>query len=109
MNYFGVILKNGTTGIFKKARFFNTKASEKERTFTITGGLGRDPKGFGSKVTGTWSDGTPDTLDVYSFESVNVSGKTIRQIVTGDPPPDPTPIVEVEVEQEAQKPVRRKR
>ena len=108
MNYFGIVLKNGTTGIFKKTRFFNTKASKKERTFTITGGLGRDPKGFGSKVTGTWPDGTPDTLDVYSFESVNVSGKIIRQVVTGDPPPDPTPIGEPQ-EPEERKPVRRKR
>ena len=109
MNYFGIVLKNGTKGIFKKARFFNTKASEKERTFTITGGLGRDPKGFGSKVTGTWPDGTPDTLDVYSLESVNVDGKTIRQVVTGDPPPDPTPIMEAPDVNEPQAKVRRKR
>jgi hypothetical protein len=108
VNYFGVVLKPGTVGVFKQARFYNTKASVLERTFTITGGLGRDPKNFGSKVTGTWPDGTVDTIDVYSLEWVVVGGKKLMQVITGDPPPDPTPIVEAP-EPEESKPVRRKR
>ena len=108
MNYFGIVL-TGLTGVFKKERFFNTKASEKERTFHITGGPGCDPKCYGSKVKGTWPDGVPDTIDSYSLETVEKNGKRVRQIITGDPPADPTPIMQTPDVNEPQAKVRRKR
>lgn len=109
MNDFGLSLPRGTRGLYKKAVFFDPKASDKDRVFVMEAGPGMEPTPGSRKVTGFWeSDKVRDTLDSYSFESVMLDGKRVRQLITGDPPPDPTPIVEPQ-EPEEQKPVRRKR
>lgn len=115
MNDFGITLKVGTHGIYKAARFYkgylpkDKKVPESGRTFVIEGGAGREPKDGNRKLTGHWlEDNMKDTIDSYSLEAVIVDGKRIKQLVTGDPPPDPTPIA-CEPEPEEQKPVRRKR
>ena len=113
MNDFGIDLKAGTHGVFKAAYFYKPHASEKERTFVITGGLGRECKSGGRKLTGHWlTDKAKDTIDSYSLEAVIIKGKRIKQVITGDTPPDPTPIIaESDDHQNAepQKAVRRKR
>jgi len=100
MNDFAIVLKIGTHGIYKAARFFkgylgkDKKVPESERTFVIEGGRGREPKDGNRKLTGHWlHDGMKDTIDSYSLEAVIINGKRIKQLVTGDPPPDPTPVV----------------
>jgi len=115
LNDFGIVLKTGTHGICKAARFYkgylpkDKKVPEAERTFVIEGGSGREPKDGSRKITGYWlHDAMKDTIDSYSLEVVLVDGKRISQLVTGDPPPDPTPIA-CTPEPEEQKPVRRKR
>lgn len=111
MNDFGVVLKVGTRGIYKQARFFNTKADEKTRTFVIEGGPGREPTPGSRKLTGHWeADNAKDTIDSYSLESIVQDGKKIKQIVTGDPEPEPpAPELVVTDDHEPQKAVRRKR
>jgi hypothetical protein len=110
VNDFNIVLPVGTHGIFKAARFYNTKASEKDRTFVIAGGPGREPTPGSRKITGHWLDGMKDTIDSYSLEAVIINGKRIKQIVKGDPLPEPPAPEPVAVDDhEPQKPVRRKR
>ena len=105
MNDFGIDLKAGTHGVFKAAYFYKPHASEKERTFVITGGLGRECKSGGRKLTGHWlTDKVKDTIDSYSLEFVIVDGKKIKQLVTGDPVPDPVLAPEVPEVVKARKP-----
>src|ERR1700674_2818002 len=81
LNDFGLVLPVGTHGVFKQARFYDTKAPEKARTFVIEGGVGREPEPGGRKLTGHWlEDGMKDTIDSYSLEFIFLNGKKIKQI-----------------------------
>ena len=110
MNDFGKSLPRGTRGLYKKAVFFDPKASDKERVFVMEAGPGMEPTPGSRKITGHWeSDNVKDTLDSYSFESVMLDGKRVRQIITGDPPPEPVMKIEEPTPDEPQAKVRRKR
>ena len=110
MNDFGKSLPRGTRGLYKKAVFFDPKASDKDRVFVMEAGPGMEPTPGSRKVTGFWeSDKVRDTLDSYSFESVMLDGKRVRQLITGDPPPEPVMTVEEPEADAPQAKVRRKR
>ncbi len=83
MNAYGVNIE-GLQGIYDPAVFYKRDAPKEERTFTVLGGPGADPKAgampgslFGARtIKVCWADGTVETISSHSIAAIiNAQGK----------------------------------